>query len=107
MNDISTNVTIYRRFSCFQQVSSERRYIACEICKHTVHSLLVHFLRFSATDDNSGVAAADVSVNLCDCSGHGECRFDRFVDGFKLKDTFRIVECNCSIGWEGEIYEDI
>ena len=72
--------------------------------KYAVHSVLFHFLRFSADDGNGGVAAADVLVNMCDCTGHGDCRFDRIVDGFKLKDTFRIVECNCSIGWEGEIY---
>ena len=57
--------------------------------------------RFKASDGKKGVAAADVIVNLCNCSGHGECLFDLLADGYELKQTFRIVQCNCSIGWEG------
>ncbi|KAK2181411.1 hypothetical protein NP493_400g02031 [Ridgeia piscesae] len=60
-----------------------------------------HF-RFSASDGKGGVAAADVTVNLCNCSGHGECLFDLLADGYELKQTFRIVQCNCSTGWEGD-----
>ena len=63
-----------------------------------------HF-RFSASDGKGGVAAADVTVNLCNCSGHGECLFDLLADGYELKQTFRIVQCNCSTGWEGKTYE--
>ena len=61
-------------------------------------------LRFLASDGKGGVAAADVAVNLCNCSGHGECLFDLLADGYELKQTFRIVQCNCSIEWEGTIY---
>ncbi|KAK2151947.1 hypothetical protein NP493_2549g00003, partial [Ridgeia piscesae] len=57
---------------------------------------------FTASDGKGGVAAAEVSVNLCDCSGHGECLFDLLADGYELKQTFRIVQCNCSTGWEGD-----
>ena len=59
-------------------------------------------IRFSAKDGNNGVAAADVSINLCNCSDHGECLFDLLADGYELKQTFRIVQCNCSTGWEGK-----
>ncbi|KAK2175059.1 hypothetical protein NP493_751g01026 [Ridgeia piscesae] len=57
-------------------------------------------ISFKASDGKNGVAAADVIVNLCNCSGHGECLFDLLADGYELKQTFRIVQCNCSIGWE-------
>ena len=60
-------------------------------------------IRFSASDGKGGVAAADVSINLCNCSGHGECLFDLLADGYELKQTFRIVQCNCSTGWEGNV----
>ncbi|KAK2180866.1 hypothetical protein NP493_421g00002 [Ridgeia piscesae] len=59
-------------------------------------------ISFLASDGKGGVAAADVSVNLCNCSGHGECLFDLLADGYELKQIFRIVQCNCSIGWEGD-----
>ena len=62
----------------------------------------VHALRFSASDGNKGVAAADVTINLCNCSGHGECLFDLLADDYELRQTFRIVQCNCSTGWEGK-----
>ena len=62
-------------------------------------------VRFSASDGKGGVAAADVTVNLCNCSGHGECLFDLLADGYELKQTFRIVQCKCSIGWEGKTHE--
>ncbi|KAK2173006.1 hypothetical protein NP493_911g00016 [Ridgeia piscesae] len=59
-------------------------------------------ISFSAADGKGGVAAADVVVNLCNCSGHGECLFDLLANGYELKQTFRIVQCNCSIEWEGD-----
>ncbi|KAK2158335.1 hypothetical protein NP493_1807g00024 [Ridgeia piscesae] len=62
----------------------------------------ISYVLFTASDGKGGVAAAEVSVNLCDCSGHGECLFDLLADGYELKQTFRIVQCNCSTGWEGD-----
>jgi len=59
-------------------------------------------LRFSTSDGKGGVAAADVTVNLCNCSGHGECLFDLLAAGYEMKEPFRIVHCNCSTGWEGK-----
>ena len=41
-------------------------------------------------------------VNLCKCTGHGECQFDQLAEGYELKQSFRVVQCNCSKGWEGE-----
>ncbi|KAI0233186.1 Mucin-like protein [Lamellibrachia satsuma] len=62
-------------------------------------------ISFSASDGKGGVAAAGVSINLCNCSDHGECLFDLLADGYELKQTFRIVQCNCSTGWEGDFCE--
>ena len=59
--------------------------------------------RFSASDGKEGVATAHVSINLCNCSTHGTCLFDLLDDRYQLKDKFRIVMCDCSIGWEGII----
>ncbi|KAK2152978.1 hypothetical protein NP493_2378g00005 [Ridgeia piscesae] len=59
-------------------------------------------ISFSASDGNGGIAAAVVKVNLCNCSGRGQCLFELLADGYELKQTFRIVQCNCSIGWEGD-----
>ncbi|KAK2167799.1 hypothetical protein NP493_1260g00002 [Ridgeia piscesae] len=66
----------------------------------TPASMDVVNISFSASDGKGGVAAADVAVNLCNCSGHGECLFDLLANGYELKQTFRIVQCNCSVGWE-------
>ena len=64
----------------------------------------MHF-RFSAVDEKGAIApSADVTVNLCDCSGHGECRFSELREGEKPTARFRLVDCNCSVGWTGEIY---
>ncbi|KAK2165542.1 hypothetical protein NP493_1362g01013 [Ridgeia piscesae] len=59
-------------------------------------------ISFSSSDGKGGVAAAEVTVNLCNCSGHGECLFDLLADGYELKQPFRVVQCNCSTGWEGD-----
>ena len=68
-----------------------------------LRSLCLTDNRFLALDGKGGVAEADISVNLCNCSGHGKCLFDLLADGFELKQTFRIVQCNCPTGWEGKI----
>ena len=63
--------------------------------------------RFSASDGKDGVAEEDVTINICDTSGHGNCSYDLLADGYKLKHTFRIVQTNCDIGWEGKGYSVI
>ena len=70
---------------------------------HIVCSYLYVMLRFSASDGKGGIAAADVTINMCNCSGHGTCVFDLLADGYELKQTFRIVQCLCSTGWEGAV----
>ncbi|KAK2190852.1 hypothetical protein NP493_66g04024 [Ridgeia piscesae] len=62
-------------------------------------------ISFSASDGKEGVASVDVNVNLCDCSGHGECEFDQLADGYELKQSFRVVQCSCYKGWEGDYCE--
>ncbi|KAI0210407.1 Mucin-like protein [Lamellibrachia satsuma] len=62
-------------------------------------------ISFTASDGKGGIATANISINLCNCSGHGECLFDLLADGYELKQTFRIVQCNCSVGWEGDYCE--
>ena len=63
---------------------------------------MVYVFRFSVSDGKGGVATADVSINLCNCYDHGECLFDLLADTYELKQPFRIVQCNCSTGWEGK-----
>ncbi|KAI0231500.1 hypothetical protein LSAT2_018133 [Lamellibrachia satsuma] len=62
-------------------------------------------ISFSASDGKGGVASVDVIVNLCNCTGRGECQFDQLADGYELKQSFRVVQCNCSKGWEGDYCE--
>ena len=69
--------------------------------RYCIHFYITTF-RFSASDGKDGVASVDVMVNLCDCSGHGECQFDQLADGYELKQPFRVVQCSCYKGWEGE-----
>ncbi|KAK2172014.1 hypothetical protein NP493_1002g01061 [Ridgeia piscesae] len=75
-----------------------------EVYRWTPDSMRPVNISFSVSDGKGGVAAAEVSINLCNCSGsgHGECLFDLLADGYELKQTFRIVQCNCSTGWEGD-----
>ena len=60
-------------------------------------------VRFSAIDDKGAMApSADVIVNMCDCSGHGECIFTEVREGEKASAMFRLVACDCAVGWAGE-----
>ena len=45
---------------------------------------------------------ASVVINMCACSGHGECMFDELAEGQRAADMFRVVACNCSVGWTGK-----
>ncbi|KAK2181108.1 hypothetical protein NP493_410g01020 [Ridgeia piscesae] len=62
-------------------------------------------ISFTASDGKEGIAAAEVSVRLCNCSGQGECLFDNLAEGYEMKNTFAVVQCNCSTGWEGDFCE--
>ena len=61
-----------------------------------------NFNRFSATDSKGGVApTAVVTVNLCNCSGQGDCLFGELAEGQTFRSPFRIVACNCNLGYTG------
>jgi len=58
--------------------------------------------RFSAKDSKGGVApTAVITVNLCNCSGNGECLFGELAEGQTAGSAFRIVACKCKIGYTG------
>ncbi|KAI0230808.1 hypothetical protein LSAT2_018833 [Lamellibrachia satsuma] len=60
-------------------------------------------ISFKAVDEKGAIApSADITVNLCDCSGHGECMFGELREGEKATARFRLVACNCTVGWTGE-----
>ncbi|KAK2167442.1 hypothetical protein NP493_1275g00055 [Ridgeia piscesae] len=64
-------------------------------------------ISFSAVDEKGAIApSADVTVNLCDCSGHGECLFSELREGEKPTARFRLVDCNCTVGWTGDSCEE-
>ncbi|KAI0233502.1 hypothetical protein LSAT2_016254 [Lamellibrachia satsuma] len=59
--------------------------------------------RFAATDAKGAVApSANIIINLCSCSGPGECLFNKLASGQKASAMFRTVACNCTVGWTGE-----
>ncbi|KAK2158430.1 hypothetical protein NP493_1797g00012 [Ridgeia piscesae] len=44
---------------------------------------------------------AIITINLCDCSGHGDCLFGELADGQTSGSNFRIVGCKCNTGYSG------
>jgi len=61
------------------------------------------FNRFDATDAKGAVApSASVTINLCHCSSQGTCLFNKLAGGQKASAMFRVVACNCTVGWTGE-----
>ena len=64
---------------------------------------MYYYIRFTVSDGNGGVATKSVIINLCNCSSRGNCKFETLASGYYIKDSFRIVQCNCSVGWEGNI----
>ena len=64
-------------------------------------SLVAH-RRFTAKDPKGGVApAAIVTVNMCDCSGNGDCLFTELAADQKEASKFRVVACKCNVGYAG------
>ncbi|KAI0209335.1 hypothetical protein LSAT2_005978 [Lamellibrachia satsuma] len=60
-------------------------------------------ISFKAVDEKGAIApSADVTVNLCSCSGNGDCMFGEPREGEKATARFRLVACNCTVGWTGE-----
>ena len=75
---------------------------------HIIVSVCYDYLKcvfvdsFSANDSKGGMApTAIITINLCDCSGHGDCRFGELADGQTSGSNFRIVGCKCNTGYSG------
>ncbi|XP_021374020.1 mucin-like protein isoform X2 [Mizuhopecten yessoensis] len=60
-------------------------------------------LSFAVEDIKLGLASETVEyeIQICDCSGHGACRFDRLLSQSHPSDNFRLASCDCDIGWTG------
>jgi len=48
-----------------------------------------------------------VDLRICDCNEHGECDFDSLQLNQTARESFMIVQCNCTLGWEGIIINPI
>jgi len=58
--------------------------------------------RFSANDTRgAGAAPLTVVVQLCNCSGHGQCVWDQLQTNFSRSATFQIVACDCDEFYDG------
>ncbi len=59
---------------------------------------------FSASDDHGAVSAdLSIQINLCACNlDHGTCDFCQLQEGWPQNTLFRIVACQCDVGWGGE-----
>ena len=74
-------------FFCILNAEDSRRHAGC---------------RFSGNDTRGGKAAPlTVTVQLCNCSQHGECVWDKLQEEFNSSDTFQIVVCDCDPLYEG------
>jgi len=60
-------------------------------------------LEFVATDSKNDSTVLPVVINMCKCENDGECDFTQFVGD--NSGAFRVVECNCSDGFEGTFCE--
>ena len=59
--------------------------------------------RFNAQDSRGGVAPSlTLTINMCNCSGHGSCNFDTLADGQSDSASFRLFACTCEVGWDGK-----
>ena len=79
-------------------------YLVCQVGTYLFYLLHIVFIldRFSAVDSKGGVApTVFVTVNLCNCSGHGKCLFGERAEGQVGASTFRIVACKCNLGYTG------
>ncbi|KAK2161673.1 hypothetical protein NP493_1565g00035 [Ridgeia piscesae] len=63
-----------------------------------VNVALESMLPDGATFDNNVYTWTPTSMDVVNIS----CLFDLLANGYELKQTFRIVQCNCSTGWEGD-----
>lgn len=40
-------------------------------------------------------------INMCDCNGRGTCRHDKLPTEQNPNTNFRLVKCDCMLGWTG------
>ena len=53
---------------------------------------VIMLYRFAATDAKGGVASsANIVINMCNCSGHGECVFSELREAEKTSAMFRLA----------------
>ena len=45
-----------------------------------------------------------ITVQLCNCSEHGECVWDQVQDGFNGSDVFHVVSCDCEPLYDGRFF---
>ena len=50
---------------------------------------------------------AIITINLCDCSEHGDCLFGERAEGQTSGSNFRIVGCKCKIGYTGTLLDSV
>ena len=75
-------------------------HIIVSVCYNYLKWFFIY--RFSAIDSKGGMApTAIITINLCDCSGHGDCLFGELADGQTSGSNFRIVGCKCNTGYSG------
>ena len=64
--------------------------------------LFIH--RFGGFDSfDVRAVRAVVDIRMCDCNMNGECTFENIQTGQTFNESFKIVECNCTDGWLGQI----
>lgn len=64
-------------------------------------------ISFVAVDKHGSMSAEqNVIINMCGCSEHGTCLFDQLANGQYYSSIFRVVACQCDVGWTGEYCEE-
>lgn len=62
----------------------------------------VSFISFRGKDSNAIRASPSVvNIRLCDCNGNGACDFENVLEDGNVNEDFKIVQCNCTVGWIG------
>ena len=100
IQDLSSGIiTIVISFTGVVAFTQNSR-IIIGVCYDYLKCVLIY--RFSANDSKGGMApTAIITINLCNCSGNGDCLFGELADGQASGSNFRIVGCKCNTGYSG------